>query len=679
MRKAILGILAICCGPALSGTLRHQVRLDPGEVRLWNTPDGAAVYVPGMESSSPPGAPLLPVLPVVLLLPAGSVGVDFRVTAGDEQVVARDLGIRPAPVLRPLDQASWSDAVPDPAIYRSSSPWPSEVVSGTHVGTLCGFTVASCLIQPWRYVPSRGELSLCTSFDVEVTWSGGPVRWITERQFESASRRLSLLVDNAGDIGRFGPPIRNDRSGDCVWVAICDSSYTGDIEPLRQHWADSGMTAAVIPVQQLLASSQGSDDAEKLRNAIDSLRTNCGTIFVLLAGDETLLPVRMVYSQCEGYFDNMPCDYYFSDLDGTWDADGDGSYGQPDDSLDMYMDVLLARAPFGSHADASTFVAKTLAYLENPPAGSWRRTALLCGAMLFPDIGYTGGKGADSVGASLPGAWLCEKIYEQPSTTDGSDTQIDWLRSGTGWNYFAGHGNSQGVYWSWPPYSMITTGMVDTLGNGPRTGIHTSIACYPGDFMNGRCCAEALLLTPDGGGVSATFNTSVGWEGYWPELGVSEMLCILFTRATFLDHMPNLGESFASAKDQRVPYMHGGYDRNLQAMLAWSAFHDPALQALGVAPDVHLEPVPLSISAPCPNPSRRDAPVSFVVDYTTGEAQVSVHDMAGRLVWGTTIQGPCSMQWDALGYDGGRVPAGIYVISARRGDYTVSRIVTILR
>jgi hypothetical protein len=677
MRIFLLLALA-ACGPVRAGTLRHLIDLDPAEVLLQSAVQGVSVCIAGLESSGRPGAPLLPVVPVTLLLPAGAEDVSFEIISRDQIVLARGIGIRPASELRPLDSTRRAEPVPDPSIYRSSSPWPPDILVSTHVGNLCGFTVASCLVQPWRYVPSEGELSLYASFEVKVSWSPGPAQWVTRAQMESAGRRASALVDNPADLQAFAPPVRSDRPGDCEWVAICDSSFLADLEPLRQHWADSGMTSALVSIQQILQFSPGVDDAARLRSAIDSLRTNCGTIFVLLAGDETLLPVREVYSECEGFFDNMPCDYYFSDLDGTWDASGDGRYGQPDDSLDLYMDVLLARVPFGTHEDAMTFVDKTLSYLETPPRGSWRRTALLCGAMLFPEFGYTGARGADSVAAAIPGDWLQVKVYEQPSMMDGTDTQIDWLRSGTGWNYYAGHGNNNGVYWKWPPYSMITSFMVDSLQNGSRTGVHTSIGCYPGDFMDGRCLAEALLFDPDGGGVSATLNTSVGWEGYWPEIGVSEWLCVLFTRAAFVDRLPTLGEAFASAKDHRVPMMHGGYDRNLQAMLAWSAFHDPALEPLGVPPSVHVRPVPLAISAPWPNPATREAPVTFMVDYTSGLAEASVHDLAGRLMWRTTLAGPETVQWEGNRPGGGRVPAGVYIIAVRRGDYVVSRLVTIL-
>jgi len=677
MKRAVLAsaMLAFAAG---AGSMNWRVELDADLVEMRSSTEGIVPAYPGMELSGDPGSPLLPVLPVVLVLPAGARDISAEAVITGVEELPGHVSVRPAPLLRPLGPPGRQTAVADRSIYSSRAAWPADVIIGRHEGHLCGFTVLSLTVQPWRYIPSEGSLEICTGIDLEVGWREGEAPLLGPVQAGSAMRRMHSLVDNPEDLAAFSPPVRSALEGDKCWVAICDSSFLDVLEPLRLHWEQQGIPSSLVTVQEALSTHSGADDAERLRNAIRDLWEQNGTLFVLLAGDESLIPVRMVYSECESFVDIVPCDLYFSDLDGTWDGNGDGEYGQPEDGLDMYMDVLLARAPFSDSSEAQIFVDKTLGYSESPPGGSWSSTALLCGAMLFPDYGYTGGKGCDSLAAELPPSWNVVKIYENPSMAEGSDTQIAYLDSGTGWNYFAGHGNNRGVYWSWPPLSMITTFMADSLENGDRAGIHTSIGCYPGDFTDDECCAEGLLFNPDGGGISATFNTGVGWEGFWPELGVSEWLCILYTRAVFGDRLPTLGEAFASAKDQRVPLMHGGFDRNLQSLLAWSAFHDPALEPLGVPPDIHMQPVELSVSLPWPNPAMRDAPVTFDVDYAAGQASVSVHDISGRLVWSTSLGGPSTLQWDGCDEDGRRVPPGVYIISAHRGDRGAARLVTVL-
>ena len=105
---------------------------------------------------------------------------------------------------------------------------------------------------------------------------------------------------------------------------------------------------------------------------------------------------------------------------------------------------------------------------------------------------------------------------------------------------------------------------------------------------------------------------------------------------------------------------------------------DPALivrQSHGEGP---IPPVPLTISPPYPNPAERDAPIAFYVDYSVGSAEVSVHDFAGRLIWETEINSPQRVSWEGTDPEGRRVPAGVYIISVRKGNYIRNRLTTVL-
>ena len=339
---------------------------------------------------------------------------------------------------------------------------------------------------------------------------------------------------------------------------------------------------------------------------------------------------------------------------------------------------MLGRALFATEEEAELFVRKNLTYQETPPEGSWSSHAMLCGSVLFEEQGYTAAKGCDSIAAAMPMSWNVTKAYEVLGG-DGFDTHIPIISSGTGWNHYAGHGNDRGIWWQSAPLGMMSNWIAEDLENGERTGIHTSIACHPAEYMGQVCCAEALLNHSDGGAVSVLFNTSYGWEGFWPSLGPSEWMCIDLARQVFREHASTLGLAFAVAKDLRIPYLHGGYDRTFQSLLSWTAFTDPALEVLAVPNINPIPPRKLTIGFPYPNPATRDAPVSFFVDFHGGlPATVSAHDMAGRLLWSTEVAQPQRVSWSGTSPDMERLPAGVYIITARRGDYTVSRLVTIL-
>ncbi len=483
---------------------------------------------------------------------------------------------------------------------------------------------------------------------------------------------------NPEDLISCAPPVRGGTLSDVEHLIVCDSEFVDEFQPLADYHTGTGRPSEVLTVQEILSAYPGADDPERLRNCLTDYWQNSGTVSVLLAGDETVLPTRFVYTECEGSFDYAPVDLYFADLDGTWDGNGDGDYGQPDDDLDLYADLLVGRAPFRTATDAQTFVGKTLLYMVDPPPGDWYREAVLCGAVLFEEQGYIAAKGCDSIAAAMPASWEIIKAYE---ILYGSyiDTHVQYITDGSGWAHYGGHGNERGVYWHDQSKGMMTTWMADTLWNGDRTGIHSSIACHPGAYQEDtECLAEVLLNRPDRGGVAVLFNTSYGWEGFWPDIGASELMCIDVVRQVFRERAPSLGLAFASAKDLRVPWMHGDYDRTFQSLLSWTAFHDPLLPVLGVPEISPVPPQPLYISAPWPNPATRDAPIAFNVLFEQGPVRVSVHDLCGRLLWSDEVASGARAVWDGLDPGGGRVPAGVYIITAGYSNIMTSRMVTVL-
>ncbi|MBN1433466.1 hypothetical protein JW921_01825 [Candidatus Fermentibacterales bacterium] len=649
------------------------------------------VELAGCFQAGAPGEPLLPARSLALVLPAGASNVCFGVSPVSAREIGRGITVGPAGSLAPIGAAPdpWSGGAGecsryDELVYGSLEPYPGDLLIASHVGNCGGFTIASLVVQPWIYLPASGDLSLCERLTVTVDWREGHAPALTEHQVELGSTLIRSWIDNPGDLDRFAPvPLPSGSSRAPVdYLVVCDSAFASALVPLALFHEQQGMASEIVTIQEIVESSPGRDDAEKLRSYLAGRFLSDGLRYALLAGDEKVLPVRYVHTECDGWVDTAPAELYFCDLDGDWDASGDGVFGQPEDSIDFYSDISVGRALFSTLEDCETFVAKTLGYSSSPAPGSWRQTAVLCGSMLFAEIGYHAGKVNDSIAVALPAGWEIVKSYETAEDTDGSDTHISYISDGSGWNHYGGHGNNRGIYWHTAPHSMMTNWIADTLTNGERSGIHLSIACSPGAFHDSICCAEALLHNPDGGAAAVMFNTTFGWEGFWPEMGVSEWLCILTTRQVFRNHAPTLGDAFTSARDQRVPLMHGGADRTFQVMMSWALFGDPALQVLGVAPDAPIPPAALRMDPPWPNPAGRDAPISFFVDFSNTpfgcETEISVLDLAGRLLWRTSIQNPCAVRWEGVMPGGRRVPAGVYLLTARRGDVVVGRLVTIL-
>ncbi|MBD3369970.1 T9SS type A sorting domain-containing protein [Candidatus Fermentibacteria bacterium] len=676
----LLALLAVYS--ALAGSMSLDLSFDPSDLDILNRAGYQRLIQKGCVPWGEPGEPLLPHRIVSLVVPPDACNLRVSVESKTTESLPGSYRVQPVAVPRPIGLRAAGPAVlhGDPSIYRRSAPWPEATVGRVHSGRKGGFGIVSFVVCPYSYLPSTGELFLHREIVLNVDWDSdhrGPT--LCARQIDAAAGQLEHWVDNPLDLERYRPPSRGFYR-DFDYLVVTSEDYSDSFSYYVDYKNDAGVLTDLAYVENILSSSPGWDDAEKLRNYIIDRYQNDGIQHVLLAGDENVLPTREVYLECEGYSDNASCDLYFSDLDGTWDANGDHDYGQPGDSLDLYADVSVGRALFSDADEAAVFVTRSIMYDDHPPAGDWQSRAMLCGAGLFS--GYTGAKVCDSIAARLPGDWEINKAYE-PAMSDGFTTHIDVIESGTNWNHYAGHGNDYGVYWQTSPTDMMTNSIARDLSNGDKAGFHHSIGCMPGSFHHSYdCCADALLHNAGGGAVSVMFNSSYGWEGYLPEMGVSEWMCVYLTEEVFQLYNNLIGPAFATSKDRRVPLWSGGRDRELYCIMCWNAYHDPTLRVLssetGTPPERNAVAPAFSgyLGRPAPNPARSGETVSFRVVSPSGDATVRVYDLAGRVVWEAAAPGEELGIWDLTDSSGSPVSPGVYFVGlSTRGPDAYRKLV----
>ena len=91
---------------------------------------------------------------------------------------------------------------------------------------------------------------------------------------------------------------------------------------------------------------------------------NWGTRWVLLGGDTEIIPKRGVYASSGSYVQtSLPTDLYYACLDGPWNDDGDGYWGEYNDGanggdIDFSAEIYIGRASVSNASELSNFVAK---------------------------------------------------------------------------------------------------------------------------------------------------------------------------------------------------------------------------------------------------------------------------------------------------------------------------------
>ena len=114
-----------------------------------------------------------------------------------------------------------------------------------------------------------------------------------------------------------------------------------------------------------------------------------GIKYVLIVGSHDSIPMRYCYPdpQTHNIYDwKVPTEYYYADLTGDWDTEGDGFYGESgNDDADYYPEVYVGRIPMDEKEDIQNFCTKTMLFEKDN--GGWKQKALLLGAKSVYDGG----------------------------------------------------------------------------------------------------------------------------------------------------------------------------------------------------------------------------------------------------------------------------------------------------
>lgn len=318
-----------------------------------------------------------------------------------------------------------------------------------------------------------------------------------------------------------------------------------------------GIPAKVRNLNWIISHYPGEDSAAKIRNYLKTL-ADSNTKYVLLGGDVDFIPCRFCYAMtCSaniypGREDTMPCDLYYADLQGTWDMDNDRSYGEIEDSIDLYPDLFVGRAPVNTIEEAQRFVNKILTY-EKYPQSNYLDNALFAAEILWADPYTDQGIHKNKIGnESFPENFELTKLY-QSLGNETREAVMAAIRQGQNLINHDGHGWINLISVGGWPHRIYTTDF-DTITNGPKYGILYSIGCWTNAF-DSAAIAESFVNSPNGGGVAFIGNSSYGWGSPGnPGFGYSDRFDSRFFYSLFKEKNYNLGVALAMAKAHFIPY-----------------------------------------------------------------------------------------------------------------------------
>ena len=513
------------------------------------------------------GLPLLPVKTAKILIPHGYDVKAVNIVPGKKIRLERKFMIEFAKPQIPIGADEPVETQRNEKVYSSSKPFPGKLYSVVSTQFLCGYKILILNLFPVEYIPALGQVSYYERMKViivNVPSEPSRMRRAKCRMLPLDNARVKRLVDNPLEMSTYTKEAALMQAEPIFDYVIITNEEMRDAFQFLADWKEyRGLKPYIETIENIEVTYPGSDLQEKIRNFIDYAYYNWHITYVLLGGDGDarkgrwggpIIPGRGVYGEAftKTYVDEeIPCDMYYGALDGNWDNDGDGIYGEGDflaggtgdagEEADFFAEVFIGRIPADNATEAYNQINKIIDY---ETLSTFWSTVLLVGRQ-FDEKTY-GGDYKDEVYTYFPDAWAAKKLYDRDETYSQTEL-INEMNS----NYhhvvnYSGHSgylNDMG----------LTNDQIVGLTN-TEYFLAYSQGCNAGGFdtvnLKDDCAGEHFTVENGIGGAFAYIgNSRYGFYLSGSLDGSSQQYDKEFFDAIFNESIKNIGEAFQHSKE----------------------------------------------------------------------------------------------------------------------------------
>jgi len=546
------------------------------------------VKIGNSGGSSDVGKPVLPVLPAKILLPLGEKLDSIQITPGDPISYIVDYVVQPAQQCYPLSYDGEIEfTLPDEKTYSSNDMYPGELY--TEVGTYSfrGYNILVLQLHPVQYIPAKNELLYYPDLAVSVETIQDDNTDKLFRGLEKDELEVSKMIDNPDVVNSYSKQpdggfqaLSGNTFETYEYVIITNNALKNiagsySFQGLADARTAGGLNAIIKSVEEIYSEYSGTDHQDKIRNFIKHAYQYWGTEYVLLGGDDDVVPAKTLFALDM----SIATDLYYACLD----DDGPGGRSGRGGSEDLTADVWVGRAPVSTNTEMRNFVKKTLAY-ENSN-DDYLKKALWVGEhlgfggvaeygawMKDQNIGHCEADGYTTDGLPEGGAdgYNVHRLYERDMSW-GKSTIINKINSGYHLLNHLGHGNKN--------YAMkMYNNDVNSLTNTKYFFVYSQ-TCNAGWFDNCDCFAEEIVAKSSNGAFAAVMNDRYGYGQHYSTDGPSQRYDREFWDAIYGEDKTTLGQANHDSKEDNLYRI----DESVMRIIYYETnlFGDPALKVHG--------------------------------------------------------------------------------------------------
>ena len=570
-----------------------------------------SVTVEGLPQYGVAGLPVLPFKTARILLPFGTELQSVKVTEGKKVSLSGsylvECGQEPVPLSY---QGPVEPTPPDETTYNSLYPFPGELYSDVSVQSKMGYRILLVNLHPLQYIPKTGKLFYHESITVEAdVGPEGESELLSCRGLPQDRETVKDIVDNPRVIGTY--PI-SEQPPLSEYVIITNEELLFAPEPdnnfqaLMDDKISRGISATITATEGIyenydgIRPDGGEDNQTKIRNFIIDAYNSWGTRYVLLGGDgdgadvggesgDAIIPHRGFYGWVDGSFPeidyDIPADMYYACLDGTFDHNANGTYGEPDDGpgggeVDLFAEVYIGRACVDSQTEVQNFIRKTLDYQATTSDSTDLRKVWMVGEDLgFGGVARWGGNSKDEIkegsdahgyttigfeNSSYASQFDISTLYDRdwPDNNWPKSEIINIINSNIHLLNHLGHADVGYVM-------KMVNDDVDSLTNEELYFIGYSQGCYCGSFDDRDVygyytdydCISEHLTTQASGAVAFIANSRYGWGVHFSTNGPSQHYDREFWDAVLGEDIFNIGIANQDSKEDTAGWISDGVMR----------------------------------------------------------------------------------------------------------------------
>lgn len=496
--------------------------------------------------------------------------------------------------------------------------YPANNVKFTGVSNFGDCIVANFLICPWIYNSSTGLLEIMTSITINISLDLYDSSASVTRE-SALSSYLNMLVVNSERNNLHGNREETSITSTTEYVIITNEALSSSFVALRDWKTKKGVRTQIATVEDIGSMYTDATIQLKIKHYLKDLFQSQGIKYVLLGGDDSVVPVQRCYGIVNGSYEEytIPTDLFYSCFSGAfdWDANGNSVFGEIGDNIDLTPSFFISRAPVRTVSDVSSFVAKTLNYEQKPSINGWNNNILMGGNKLWrlctanSNVSDAQAKSGRLYNTSIAPYWQGDHIQFFDTYTDfptGAGFQFsasnlqNVLSNGYTFVDIATHGNQS--IWGMETYPNYSSDSAAILYNNIPTIIST-MACLTNAFdttqtySSDPCLSEAFIRNPNNSVVAYLGSSREGWGRNSADstLGPSLQYESIYYKLLFDTQIKekNWGKIVALAKASKIPSSNTyGADRWIQFGL--NAIGDPEMPVFTETP---LEFTSVSISS----------------------------------------------------------------------------------